>query len=106
MPELLLPGPGLPLLGPGLPLLGPERRLAPGRRRQPALELLPGPGLSLLAPGLLLAQEQQPQALMPMQKELGPPPLELLVAEQPLTEESREPVQESQQKVSLRQVAH
>ena len=51
MPELLLPGPGLPLLGPGLPLLGPERRLAPGRRRQPALELLPGPGLSLLAPG-------------------------------------------------------
>jgi hypothetical protein len=90
------------VLGPGLPVLGP---VAAGAGAA-AAELLPAPELPLLVPGRRLAPEQQPQALIPMQKELGPPPLELLVAEQPLVEESQEPVQESQQKVSLRQVAH
>ena len=102
MPELPLLVLELLLPGPGLPLLGPKRRLALGR----GLELLPEPGLPLLVPGRRLAPEQQPQAPLPMKKELEPPPLELLVAEQPLMEESLEPVQEPQQKVSLRQVAH
>jgi hypothetical protein len=45
---------------------------------------------------------------MPIQRELGLPRLTLLlpVAEQPRVGKSLEPVQESQQKVSLRQVAH
>lgn len=97
LPVLLLPVLELPVLLLPVLLLAPVLLLP---------VLLLAPELPLLVPGRLLVPEPPPQALMPMQKELGPPPLELLVVEQPLVEESQEPVRESQQTVSLRQVAH